>query len=122
MDTDDRGAAFITRVTVEGLFGQYTYDLDTASHQGTDFSKLIIIYGDNGSGKTTLLRAIFHLLSPSLDKGHRKLLGEIPFQRLAVQLGSATVIIAEREDGCPVGDFTMRIEPGARGRGNVKRI
>jgi energy-coupling factor transporter ATP-binding protein EcfA2 len=116
MDTDDRGEAFITRVTVEGLFGQYAYDLDTASHQGTDFSKLIIIYGDNGSGKTTLLRAIFHLLSPSLDKGHRKLLGEIPFQRLAVQLGSATVIIAEREDGCPVGDFTMRIEQNGEAR------
>ena len=45
----------IVRITVEKLFGQFTYELPTKD-DFSDISNLFILYGDNGSGKTTGIR------------------------------------------------------------------
>ena len=68
---------------VEGLFGQFDYELPDASNP-TDVSKVMILYGENGSGKTTVLRALFHLLSPANNRGHRNALSKIPFKLFKV--------------------------------------
>ncbi len=107
--TEVRKPLFISRVYVEHLFGQFKYEL---GDDNSDLSKVLILYGDNGSGKTTILNSIFHLLSPSTDRGHRIALGRIPFQRFSVTLGSDTVVSAVREPGTVLGDFDMTVASG----------
>ena len=96
----------ISRIVVEALFGQYSYDLHS---DDTDLSKLLILYGDNGSGKTTILRSLFHLLSPARNKQHRSELARVPFRRFCVTLGDNTVVAAARPEGNIVGSFQMSI-------------
>jgi energy-coupling factor transporter ATP-binding protein EcfA2 len=107
--TEVRKPLFISRVYVEQLFGQFKYEL---GDDNSDLSKVLILYGDNGSGKTTILNCIFHLLSPSTDRGHRIALGRIPFHRFSVTLGSDTVVSAVREPGTVLGDFDMTVASG----------
>lgn len=97
---------YISRIIVEQLFGQYSYDLHSLE---TDSSKLLILYGDNGSGKTTILRCLFHLLSPAKNKNHRSELARVPFKRFSVKLGEDVEVAAERTEGNLVGSFDMRI-------------
>jgi energy-coupling factor transporter ATP-binding protein EcfA2 len=97
---------YISRITVEQLFGRYSYDLHSLD---TDFSKLLILYGDNGSGKTTILKCLFHLLSPAKNKSHRSELARVPFRRFSVKLGDDVEVSAERAEGNLVGSFEMRI-------------
>lgn len=86
----------IARVSVEGLFGQYNYELPAAGKEGVDFSRLFIMYGENGSGKTTLLKLIYHTLSPEGGQGHRSFLGRTRFNRFAIELADGTVVEAIR--------------------------
>jgi energy-coupling factor transporter ATP-binding protein EcfA2 len=97
---------YISRIIVEQLFGQYSYDLHSLD---TDFSKLLILYGDNGSGKTTILKCLFHLLSPAKNKSHRSELARVPFRRFSAKLGDDVEVAAERPEGNLVGSFEMRI-------------
>ena len=85
-------SATIRRITVNDLFGRYTYVVEPR-----DNSNLLILYGDNGSGKTTILRLLFHLLSASRTQGHRTSLGMIPFGRFDVALNSGITVFAERD-------------------------
>lgn len=97
---------YVRRISVEKLFGRYTYEVPLGDlDQVPDVSKLLIVYGDNGSGKTTLLTLVFHLLSPSLNKGHRGALGRVPFRRLQVELSDETVISARRNENSLVGTY-----------------
>jgi energy-coupling factor transporter ATP-binding protein EcfA2 len=82
-DAEPIGGTAIKKILVEGLFGQFDYELPDPSNL-TDVSKVMILYGENGSGKTTLLRALFHLLSPASDRGHRSALAKIPFKLFKV--------------------------------------
>lgn len=84
-------AATVSRVTVNELFGRYTYELSAPRD-----SNLFILYGDNGSGKTTILRLLFHLLSVAPNRGHRTWIGSIPFRRVKIDLTNGVTITAER--------------------------
>ena len=48
----------IARINVEGLFGQYDYDLSAKAGSHADLSRLFIMYGENGAGKTTRAGAL----------------------------------------------------------------
>ncbi len=100
---------FVTRISVEQLFGQFTYTLPATQATEADLSKLLILYGDNGSGKTTLLKLIFHLLSPATNRDHRSSIGRIRFKSFSVQLGSEITITARREGDELLGSYRMTI-------------
>ena len=92
MSVEPDSSAAIRRITVDDLFGRYTYVVEPQ-----DNSNLLILYGDNGSGKTTILRLLFHLLSAGRKHGHRTSLSMIPFSRFDVALNSGLTVFAERE-------------------------
>ena len=92
MSVEPDSSAAIRRITVNDLFGRYTYVVEPR-----DNSNLIILYGDNGSGKTTILRLLFHLLSAGRQQGHRTSLGMIPFGRFDVALNNGLTVFADRE-------------------------
>jgi ABC-type molybdenum transport system ATPase subunit/photorepair protein PhrA len=98
---------FLSRLVVEGLFGQYNYDLKPASDYN-ESSKILIFYGENGTGKTTLLWLIHHLLSKT-GANHRTFVGRTKFKLLSVWLGSQTVVSATRKEATE-GNFVMSIE------------
>jgi len=82
----------ISRISIEGLFGKYDYDLPSREVGELDLSRLFIMYGENGSGKTTLLKLIYHALSPEDNQGHRTFLAQTRFHRFAIELHDGTVL------------------------------
>lgn len=73
----------IASIEVESLFGKYNFP-KIAFAKGTPESRLALIYGLNGSGKTTILNAIFNVLSPTPNRGHRSALARIPLRRFRI--------------------------------------
>src|SRR4051812_1987066 len=73
----------IRRISVEGLFGQYSYELPKMP-ESHDLSHLFILSGENGTGKTTLLKLIYHALSHQDNEGHRTFMARTRFRRLAI--------------------------------------
>jgi len=88
----------IRRISIEGLFGQYSYELpkEPESH---DLSHLFILSGENGTGKTTLLKLIYHALSYQDKEGHRSFVARTPFRRLAIEFTDGTVFEIDRRIG-----------------------
>ena len=86
----------LVRIQVDGLLGRYSYRIPASETIPASDSQLVILYGDNGSGKTTLLKLIFHLLSPSDERGHIGELLSANFSRLRLELADATVLEARR--------------------------
>ena len=82
----------ISSIKIEKLFGLYTYDIPCNGI--SSLSNATILYGDNGVGKSTLLRAVFHLLSPLNNRGHRTALYQLPFLKMEVLLSSGIILIA----------------------------
>src|SRR4051812_12154840 len=80
----------ISRISIEGLFGKYDYELPERTVDEIDLSRLFLMYGENGVGKTTLLRLIYHSLSPEDDQGHRTFLARTRFKRFALELHDGT--------------------------------
>jgi energy-coupling factor transporter ATP-binding protein EcfA2 len=115
-DADHSGSAndavprdiFLSRLVVEGLFGQYNYDLKPPSDYD-ETPKILILYGENGTGKTTLLWLIHHLLSKTAGRNHRTFVARTKFKVFSVWLGSHTVVSAIRKEASE-GDFLMRIQ------------
>jgi energy-coupling factor transporter ATP-binding protein EcfA2 len=101
----------VVRITVEKLFGQFTYELPEKDDL-TDVSNLLILYGDNGSGKTTILNLLFHLLSSEDDKGHKTAVSRIRFRRFSVELADGTIIEARRNSKAHDGIYTATILKG----------
>ncbi|MEZ2237563.1 AAA family ATPase [Microcoleus sp.] len=99
----------VTRIEIEKLFGIYTYDLSKEVASTGSLSSLFILYGDNGSGKTTILKLLFHLLSPSEDRGHRSFIAQIPFAKFAVSLAGGTDIVVSREENDLLGAFQIEL-------------
>jgi len=88
----------IRRIAVDGLFGEYTYDLTARVNKDLSSPKFLLLYGDNGSGKTTLLNIIFYLLS-NLDKvGHKTKVKRYPFKSVVIEFADGTMITASREE------------------------
>jgi energy-coupling factor transporter ATP-binding protein EcfA2 len=108
------GRLYVRRIAVDGLFGQFDYDLRVSPRANPDPSKLMILYGDNGSGKTTMLRMLFHMLHPAPREGHRTYLSQCVFRRFEVALGENVSVIAERAGGIETGAFGMQIRRGGR--------
>jgi energy-coupling factor transporter ATP-binding protein EcfA2 len=102
----------IARIVIEGLFGQYSYDLEPQA--GDDaLAQVFILYGENGSGKTTILKLLNHLLSKELGRSHRTFLAKTQFSRISVYLSNGIVLSASRPDSA-VGNFTMSMAEGKR--------
>lgn len=90
----------ITRIILNGLFGQYSYDIGPLSRSP-------ILYGENGIGKTNILKILFHLLSPAPNAYHRTELQKIEFQSIYVFFSDGVTVDAVRETyGHEVGLIT----------------
>lgn len=99
----------IYKISVEKLFGKFSYELPMEKNREKACSEVFVLYGDNGSGKTTILQLIYHLLSTSYNRGHKTFVAKIPFQRFEMHLTDGTKIIADRPNGKIIGSFTMSI-------------
>ena len=110
----------VTRIEIEKLFGIYTYDLSKQVASTGSLSSLFILYGDNGSGKTTILKLLFHLLSPSEDRGHRSFIAQIPFAKFAVSLAGGTDIVVSREENDLLGPFQIELLEKGKSVSKVK--
>lgn len=110
----------VTRIEIEKLFGKYTYALSKEVASTGSLSSLFILYGDNGSGKTTILKLLFHLLSPSEDRGHRSFIAQIPFARFAVSLAGGTDIVVSREENDLLGSFQIELLEKGKSVSQVK--
>jgi len=102
----------IQSISVEKLFGRYSYSMPASDQKLTELN---ILYGSNGAGKTTLLNLLFHMLSPSDRRDHRTKIAEIPFSNLAVTLNDGTIIQAKKDSQLLVGRVHFSIsKPGTR--------
>src|ERR1700722_20723282 len=93
-ETAEEGPVGILQISVEGLFGQFDYTLESET---TDLSDLFILYGDNGAGKTTILKLLFHLLSAGRNRGHRSAIKRTAFKLFEVRLVNRTKMRLSRE-------------------------
>ncbi len=102
----------ITRISVDKLFGQFTYQIPARGEPEADLSSLFILYGDNGSGKTTILRLLYHLLSPEDRKRHKTAVSKVRFRRFSVELADGTVVEALRPGKAQEGSYRAAILKG----------
>ena len=102
----------ISKISVEKLFGYYTYEIPEHGKEYGNLSRLIILYGDNGSGKTTILRLLHSILSPAMHAGHRTFIGKQKFKRFEVQLVNGTRVVAERGGEILEGKYNLSIWKG----------
>lgn len=86
----------VTKISVEKLFGLYTYTLPNNSESEID--KLLIVYGDNGTGKTTILKLFFYLLSTRDRSGYKTRIAETKFQKFSVHFQNGIEIGALRNE------------------------
>lgn len=106
---DKENMISISKIIVENLFGEFSYELPDKSKENTDFSKILILYGNNGSGKTTILQMLYHLLSPVDRKGHRSFLAHTRFKKFEVQFTNNLIITASRTDENLIGSYTFTL-------------
>jgi energy-coupling factor transporter ATP-binding protein EcfA2 len=87
----------IQRIRVEGLFGEYSYDLRVRISQEGHAPRFLLLYGDNGSGKTTVLNIVFYLLSHLDKEGHKSRVKIYPFKSVVVEFADGVSVAANRE-------------------------
>jgi predicted ATPase len=73
-------------ISIEGLFGRFTYGPLPIGRDSGVSSNLTILFGDNGTGKSTLLKILFAALSPNTNEGLRTYLAKTPFRKLKINL------------------------------------
>jgi hypothetical protein len=95
----------ISRISVEKLFGKYSYEIPGKTMTGANLSKLLILYGENGSGKTTILNLVYNILATAKRRGHRTYIARQPFKKFEVEIADGTRITAERKGDNLDGDF-----------------
>lgn len=95
----------IRSMRMEGLFGQYTYNIRV---KASTTPPVILLYGGNGSGKTTILRLLWHLLAAADNLGHRTYIAKTPFRSFSVTLTNGDVITANKKADL-VGDFEILV-------------
>lgn len=106
-NTQTINPVLVTRIEVEKLFGRYNYKIEIPCINSSTISKIAMLYGDNGTGKTTILKLLFHLISPSGNRGHRTFICRLPFSRFAVVFSDGTKIEALRDGLNLMGSFTF---------------
>lgn len=99
----------ISRISVQELFGRYSYEIPCQEMVDADLSKLLILYGGNGSGKTTILNLVYNSLAASKERGHRTYIARQPFKQFEVELADGTRIVARREGNNLDGDFEWSV-------------
>ena len=99
----------ITEIEVERLFGRYDYRIRLADGDHTEVPRISLLYGDNGTGKTTILQLIFHLISPSLSRGHRSYVARTPFQRFSISFSDGTRVATSRPSNKLSGAFRLEL-------------
>lgn len=104
--TANRTPHHIKSISVENLFGRYSYSMPAADQTLTELN---ILYGNNGAGKTTLLNLLFHMLSPSDRREHRTKIADIPFSHLEVTLNDGTTLQAKKDSQLLVGPVHFSI-------------
>jgi energy-coupling factor transporter ATP-binding protein EcfA2 len=103
----------IKSVRVRKLFGYFNYDIPNKS-SGSNFDRLLILYGENGAGKTNLLKLVFHLLSTRNDRGHRNFLLQNKFGSVEVELSNGMHVGATRRAPEVTGPYRLYIKRGRR--------
>lgn len=125
--------ALVSRIEVEKLFGRYNYTIEMPLINSNTISKVAMIYGDNGTGKTTIFKLLFHLISPSGNRGHRGFICRVPFSRFSVLFSDETKIEAVRDGLNLTGSYTFvykepnntvagEIIPDAEGKVNSSKL
>jgi ABC-type Na+ transport system ATPase subunit NatA len=113
----------IQRIEVDGLFNTYSYVIEPPPRQHPEHARLLILYGDNGAGKTTILEALYHLLSPARNRGHRTHLAQVAFKRFSVSLADGSEVVASRSHDDKHGGFLLQMLKGGQiiGRHRFRR-
>jgi energy-coupling factor transporter ATP-binding protein EcfA2 len=110
-----------TRISVKGLFGQYTYELMNKVARDGLASKALLPHGDNGSGKTTILKLLFYLLSHLDGKDHKTAASRIRFKWFTIEFVNGTRVSAVRSDvqKAPYKREKVGFEIGSSGSGTI---
>lgn len=77
----------LNRIIVEGLFGQYSYDLPLHS---ADRENICFLTGPNGYGKSTILKLIY-----ALFKADAKTLTDVIFNRISFFMNKYQVVVSQ---------------------------
>jgi energy-coupling factor transporter ATP-binding protein EcfA2 len=95
----------IIGISVQDLFGKYSYDNIPISADSHESGRVSVLYGDNGTGKTTILRLLYATLSHERHRALRSHVAKTPFKVFSVSFsnGGSLVITKER----PTGSFTV---------------
>ena len=101
----DRRSPRIADISVQDLFGRYTYRLPV---KGTLDPELWVLYGGNGTGKTTILKLLHHLLSGGAGRGHKTAVTRVPFRSVAIRFDNGVVVEATRPE-CSDGSYGMTL-------------
>lgn len=97
----------LTSVTVEKLFGRFTYGPIEIGRESGRSNNLTVLYGDNGTGKSTLLKLIYAALSPNHGEGLRTYIAKTPFRSIEFRFSNGTsVLIRKLRD--LTGSFTYK--------------
>ncbi len=96
----------ISRIEIDGLFGELDYNLEIPKIGGKHPGQLMLLYGDNGTGKTTILSLLHHMLSKADAKGHRSFVARTEFKRFKISFANNFSLAAERPQGGP-GPYTL---------------
>lgn len=99
--------SILKRVSIEGLFGKYTYANLDFSHGLASDKNVSVLIGDNGSGKTTILRLVYAALSPEAQAGWRTYIAQTPFLRMSIALSSGQSVVITKSS--LVGSFVAKI-------------
>lgn len=77
----------LTRITIQGLFGEIDYDLVLSE------GPLTYIHAQNGFGKSTLMRLVCNLLQGNLEE-----VRTVPFQRLVLYFDNGSKLIVQNHN------------------------
>src|SRR5687767_13489305 len=86
----------VSAISVDRLFGRYTYRLAFPEGWEEADRRLVLFYGENGVGKTTILQTVFHLLSTAPGAGHKTHLLSVPFERFTIEFAEGVRVDAVR--------------------------
>lgn len=100
----------VTRLSIEGLFGRYSYDIEPPAKSEIGYSQTVLLYGANGCGKTTILSLLYSLLSTKRGRGLKSAVLKVPFQRFRVDLASGHVVEAVRKGDDLLGNYWLHIQ------------